>query len=180
MQIYYGYDKAGNALDKQRAEPSTDVIASPNLLVESQGKRFKYDKKGRLVGKYAIRTGGDLVLYQSFEWDHRDRLVRIEGHNPNGDVQEIVTLEYDGLNRLIRRSYENLADPTKVQPTTTFVYDGLKLVAELRENNGKQVIRRSYFNDASGRVLVGRSRSARRLDFTTPQIWCSWCDSRRG
>jgi RHS repeat-associated protein len=86
------------------------------LTAATNGAQFTYDE----VGRVATRTvdGKQQIL----EWNAQGRLTKIQ----YADGTE-TTYQYDPLGRLIRRT-------NRQKETSRYVYDGLKLIQERREN----------------------------------------------
>ena len=121
-QESFAYDAAANLLDGPR--PGVGLVVH-NKLITYQDKRYRYDSFGRLVEKRSARRA-----VQLFKYDAESRVVEIR--NQHAANETVITMTYDPLGRRITKTEQNSNGNTL--GTTRFVWDGLQLIQEHRNN----------------------------------------------
>ncbi|WLI18563.1 RHS repeat-associated core domain-containing protein [Pseudomonas wuhanensis] len=118
----YAYDAAANLLDGP--QPGAGLVVH-NKLLTYQDKRYRYDSFGRLIEK---RSGSRGV--QRFRYDAESRVIEVRNQSAAGET--IVKMAYDPLGRRIEKTVQD----KNGYPlgTTRFVWDGLQLFQEHRNN----------------------------------------------
>lgn len=139
----YVYDGNGNIIQRTRAgagskqESPKNAAYDPktNRLVSFNGETFQYDENGNLT------TRTNSCGATSYVWDSRNRLVGIQGYKPDC-ASLTASFQYDALGRRTQTTINN--------QTTTYLYDGLDVIAEMGQNPA-QYLRTDNIDDAIAR-----------------------------
>jgi RHS repeat-associated protein len=123
----FAWDAAGNLLDDIARKSRGRV--EDNRLTVWQDIRFDYDPFGNLRQK---QKGSRQT--QTFTYDADDRLLEVRTRNVRDEV--VTRFAYDALGRRIRRDESRQAQlaPTPYNETRRFVWQGLRLVQEIRDS----------------------------------------------
>ncbi|QXH45336.1 RHS domain-containing protein [Pseudomonas xanthosomatis] len=118
----FAYDPAGNMANGL----ASGRVVRNDQVTEFQGRRYRYDRFGRLAEK---RSGTRLV--QHFEYDAEHRLVRVR--QQRGPLRERIEFGYDPLGRRTeKRVYRG--DHAEPVSRTAFLWQGVRLLQEIQDN----------------------------------------------
>ncbi|ONS53195.1 hypothetical protein A8E36_35510 [Burkholderia cenocepacia] len=122
----FAWDAAGNLLDD--AQRKSRGYVEGNRLLMWQDLRFEYDPFGNLATK---RRGANQT--QRFTYDGQDRLITVHTQDVRGVVE--TRFAYDPLGRRIAKTDTafDLRGMKLRAETKRFVWEGLRLVQEVRE-----------------------------------------------
>jgi RHS repeat-associated protein len=119
-------------------------LGAGNRLLARGATKYEWDADGRLAAKTTSGTAGSLSKTR-YIWDDSGMLSRVE--LPDGVC---VVYKYDFLGRRVVRLRESLDERgQKFTQKTVFVWDGLRLLHEVEENEGVVSRVRSYYHDDS-------------------------------
>jgi RHS repeat-associated protein len=127
----FAWDAAGNLIDAARHGSSAGRVEGNRLRVW-QDCRFDYDPWGNLIAKQR-----GTHRKQVFRFDAEDRLMMVTDEGPPGAPGTQTHFEYDALGRRIGRTVTR-RDPGGYVSSETrrFVWQGLRLAQEIRDNSG--------------------------------------------
>lgn len=127
--LAYSYDPNGNRLSFTRSAPQSISPAMTNTnhnaaneMLSFNGKTQTYDVNGNL------QTRSDVCGATTYTWDARNRLTGISGFQPDCTILS-ASFSYDAFGRRTTKTINGT--------TTSFVYDGLDVIQEVR--NGQKV-----------------------------------------
>ncbi|HRI62585.1 MAG TPA: RHS repeat-associated core domain-containing protein [Polyangium sp.] len=118
----WDYDGPGNAY--LRGEPRR--YGAGNRLEQRNTDAYDYDEHGRIIEKRRSIPGGG-VEQTRYHWNAMDMLEKVE--MPDGAV---VSFQYDPIGRRVLKNVERKVAGRIEQSTTRFVWDGDRLVHEIR------------------------------------------------
>lgn len=158
-QLDLGYDAEGNIVSKKLANGSlnqdTALTASfdaanrmTGITVNGKAYALAYDANGNLIGKTNTADAGDSTVYT---WNTRNRLVGITGPGV------IASFQYDSLGRRIERTVNG--------QTTSFLYDGVQAIGEVRAGQMTALLTGLAVDEA-----IARYASTGRLTQLTDQL----------
>jgi RHS repeat-associated protein len=122
----FAWDAAGNLLDEIQRKSAGRVEG--NRLQMWQDIRFEYDAWGNLKTKLSGHR-----QTQHFTFDAENRLISVKTEIRGGRIE--TSFEYDALGRRIAKVEKHIEISGRVSPEQTrrFVWQGLRMVQELRE-----------------------------------------------
>jgi len=129
----FAWDAAGNLIDEVQRRSRGYVEG--NRLRVWQDLRFEYDAWGNLVTK---RRGANEI--QKFVYDGQNRLLSVRTENVRGAVE--ARFQYDPLGRRTAKAETQipLTGPRRLTDTRRFVWQGLRMVQEIRETGASSYV----------------------------------------